>query len=360
MDLKEKAKKLPEQPGVYLMKDHEGNIIYVGKAKSLKNRVSQYFQNSSRHAPKILRMVEGIRDFDNLFADTELEALLLECRLIKDLKPLYNSQLKNHLKYVYIRIDFSEPYPTLELTGSKEGKGSYFGPYNSLHHVERVLQVIKENWRLRHCRSFSSRKTGCLNHQLGYCIGPCTGEVNREDYGILLTEVEGLLKSGKTDLLKKLEAKMKAAAEVLDFDKAAKYRDDIGALQHVLNKQKTIRFSQSSRCMVALEQMEGRQYKLFILKGGRIVYKERFELSEHTEKLEERIRELIARYKPLLQKKENIEVEKGEIDQAQILFSYLKNKKECSYLLIPRNWMSSKESEKLYKGIREFVGSLNF
>lgn len=358
MDLKEKAKKLPERPGVYLMKDAEENIIYVGKAKSLKNRVSQYFQNSSRHAPKIVRMVEGIRDFDYLFADTELEALLLECRMIKDLKPLYNSQLKNHLKYVYIKIDGSQPYPALELMVDKDEKGSYFGPYNSLHHVERALQVLKENWKLRGCKSFSNRKTGCLNHQLGYCVGPCAGEISPAEYGELLSQAENFLKGGKSDLIKKLEAKMKATAETFDFDKAAKYRDDMGALKHITNKQKTIRFSQSSRCIVALEQMEGIIYKLFILKGGRIVYKERFELPSDGNALAERIKALIAKYKPQLQKNENIEVEKGDIDQAQILFSYLKNKKECSYMLIPKSWLGNKETKRLHEGVKEFTGRL--
>ena len=289
MSLKEKARQLPDNPGVYIMKDSQANIIYIGKAKKLNNRVSQYFQSSAKHAPKILRMIEGIRDFDYILADTELEALLLECRLIKDIKPMYNSQLKNHQKYVYININFEDQYPTLETVSEKQGKGINFGPYNSLNNVERAVKAIKQNIRVRHCNSLVGKNSGCLNHQLGFCIAPCTGKVPDNEYKKLIEEVIDLLKGGRLDIIKGLKSKMIAAAEALDFDKAARHRDDIRALGHIVNKQKTIKFTQSSRNIMVLERISEGLYKLFIIKGSRVIYKERLDINQDKAILEQHI-----------------------------------------------------------------------
>lgn len=139
-------------------------------------------------------MIEGIRDFDYILADTEFEALLLECRLIKDLKPMYNSMLKNHQKYVFININIEEQYPTLEVVVEKQRKGLNFGPYNSLNSAERGINVIKENIRIRHCKSLSSKNAGCLNYQLGFCVAPCIGELSDIEYRKLIDQAINLLK----------------------------------------------------------------------------------------------------------------------------------------------------------------------
>jgi excinuclease ABC subunit C len=358
MHLKDKAKQLPELPGVYIMKDAQNNIIYVGKAKSLKNRVSQYFQNSSKHSPKIVRMVEGIKDFDVILADTELEALLLECRMIKDLKPIYNSQLKNHQRYVFININMEEQYPTLEVVAEKRDKGLNFGPYNSLSSAERGANAIKENIRLRYCRSLSSKHSGCLNYQLGFCSAPCTGEISDIDYRRLVDQAADFLKGGKSDLIKQLNAKMKAAADVLDFDKAVKYRDDLKALKHLMYKGKTIKFTGDNRRMAVLERIEGSEYKLFIIKGSRIIYKERLILAGDKSQLQQHIVFLVLKNREQLQKHEAATINKQDIDQAQIIYSYLKNKKECSYIVVPQSWLKKKENLKLEQGIMKLVNML--
>jgi excinuclease ABC subunit C len=358
MHLKEKAKQLPEVPGVYIMKDSQDNIIYIGKAKSLKNRVGQYFQNSSRHAPKIIRMIEGIRDFDYIFADTELEALLLECRLIKDIKPMYNSQLKNHQRYVYININLEEKYPTLEIESEKKGKGIYFGPYNSLNNVERGVNAIKRNIRIRHCSSLVAKSSGCLNYQLGFCAAPCAGEVPDVEYRKLIDEAIDFLKGGKSDLIKELKSKMIEAAEALEFDKAAKYRDDIRALGHLVNKQKTISFAENGRNIIALEKVNELYYKLFIIKGSSVIYKERVDIMQDKSVLKRHIIDLIFRYKNELKKNDVAEIDKGEIDQGQILYSYIKNKKGCNHISISKSWLKGQETVRLELGVQKLIERL--
>jgi excinuclease ABC subunit C len=358
MHLKDKAKQLPELPGVYMMKDAQSNIIYVGKAKSLKNRVSQYFQNSRKHTPKIVRMVESIKDFETISADTELEALLLECRLIKDLKPIYNSQLKNHQRYVFININIEEPYPTIEVVAEKKEAGLNFGPYNSLSSAERGANAIKENMRLRHCRSLSSKDSGCLNYQLGFCSAPCSGEISNHEYRRLVDQAVDFLKGGKSDLIKQLNRRMKAAAEVLDFDKAVKYRDDLAALRHLMYKGETVKFTGDNRCIAALEKMEGSEYKFFLIKGSRIIYKNTLLYTEDKSQLQQHMVSMILQNRAQLQKREAINIDKQDIDQVQIVYSYLKNKRECSYIVVPQSWLKKKDSSKLEQGIMKLSNML--
>lgn len=358
MDLREKMRQLPNNPGVYKMKDDHGNIIYIGKAKNLKNRVSQYFRSSSGHSPKILRMIECIRDFDYILTDTEFEALLLECRLIKEQKPIYNSQLKNHKKYVFININMEEPYPILEIAFEKQRKGLNYGPYNSLGSAERGLNVIKENIRIRHCKSMSSKAAGCLNYQLGFCLAPCTGELPDIEYRKLIDQAIDLLKGGKSDLVKQLDSKMKAAAEVLDFDKAIKYRDDIRALKHLMNKGQTIKFTGENRCIVAMESMGKCEYKLFLIKGSNIIFKEKYLFSGDAGQLQQHLISMILTNVEQLQKHEKTSMDKPDIDRAQIVYSYLKNKKECSYIVIPKIWLKKKDTSKLELGMKRLVDML--
>jgi len=358
MDLKAKAKKLPETPGVYVMKDSQGNILYIGKAKSLRNRVSQYFQNSRQHPPKILRLIEGIRDFDYIYADTELEALLLECRLIKDIKPMYNSQLKNHRKYVYICINTDEKYPTLGIEAEKTEQGICYGPYTSQNNVERAVDSIKETLKLRHCSNYTVRHSGCLNFQLGLCSAPCAGEIQEADYKGRIADAVSFLKGSKSDLIKQTEAKMIAAAERLDFNKAAKYRDDIKALAHLSNKQKTIKFTGSSKLVAALEKVTDMEYKLFLMKGSRVIYKERLDASVGRDVVEQYTFQLVLNYKEELIKNEFLEIEKDEIDQAQIVYSYLKNKKDCCYVTIAKSWLNKNDTTKLQQAIKKLMISI--
>lgn len=358
MDLKEKVRQLPDNPGVYIMKDSHDNIIYVGKAKNLKNRVSQYFRSSSGHSPKILRMIEGIRDFNYILTDTEFDALLLECSLIKKIKPMYNSLLKNHQKYVYININIDEKYPTLEIALEKKGEGLNFGPYNSLNIADRGISVIKENIKIRHCKSLSSKNAGCLKYQLGFCAAPCTSELSDIEYRKLIDHAINILKGGKSDLVKQLDSKMKAAADILDFDKAARYRDDVRALKHLMNKGKTIRFTGENRIVVAVERIEGSEYKTFLIYGSSIIFKEKYMFTGDKDDLQQHLISMILKNAEDLQKSDSASLDKQDMDQAQIIYSYLKNKKECSHIVIPKNWLKKKELSKLELRMKRLVDML--
>lgn len=349
MELKEKARKLPQIPGVYLMKDSYGNIIYVGKAKNLKNRVSQYFQSSNRHSPKIVRMIENIDAFDHITADSELEALLLECRLIKDLKPMYNSQMKNDRGYVYLRLNKDEEFPSFEILQERAEGAVCFGPYSSQKSVERALEVLQDSFKLRSCRSFASRKSGCLRQQLGLCMSPCAGGASPKEYSTQIGEAIAFLEGRSLGLLADMQSRMEAAAEALDFGKAAKCRDDLRALRRLVGRQQAVGFTQQNRCIAAVEKLDESTYKLFILQGTHISYKAMLETSDldYADLKELIISSIIIHATDC--SFGDFGLDKQEVDQAHIVYSYLKNKKSCSYVVIPESWLKGKNQSKLEK-----------
>lgn len=357
MDLKKMAGELPEIPGVYIMKDSYENIIYVGKAKKLKNRVSQYFRGSDRHSPKIIRMIENISTFEYITVDTELEALLLECRLIKDLKPVYNSQMKNDRGYVYIRIS-EEEFPALEIMEERADSGICFGPYTSEKSVERALMALQDNFKLRHCSSFTARKSGCLRQQLGLCLAPCTGEVDKKEYLEQIDEAIGFLEGRSLELLTHLQRKMEAAADSLDFNKAVRYRDDLKALKRLVSRQRAVGFTQQNKSLAVIEKLDDSIAKFFIMKGSHITYKTKLEIGGlDNAALKCQVKDLIIRHI----KDYSIGtsgLDKREVDQAHIVYSYLKNKKGCCYINIPAAWLKGNDYSKLERGVDKLVGKL--
>lgn len=359
MDLKKDARMLPERPGIYIMKDEYGNIIYVGKAKNLKNRVSQYFQSSSRHAPKIVRMIENIRTFDYIPCDTELEALLLECRLIKDLKPMYNSQMKNDLGYVYIRIALEEKFPFFEIIEENEEGGTCFGPYSSAKSVERALKALQDNFKLRYCKSLETRKSGCLRQQIGLCTAPCIGGINSEEYMELVKSAVCFLEGRNLGLLVRLEENMRNAAEALDFGKAAKYRDDLKSLRRLIGRQRAVSFNQGSRSITAIEKLDADYAKFFILQGSHIIYKTKLNLSGSDAGMAGKLIAGMIMEHLKDKKKEAFRVDKKEIDQAHIVYSYLKNKKGCGCISIPKSWLKQNNIDKLERGAEKLIAKVH-
>jgi excinuclease ABC subunit C len=354
VNLRETAGRLPESPGVYIMQDAYGNIIYIGKAKNLRRRVSQYFRSSNSHTPKVLKMVGNIRSFDYILADTELEALLLECRMIKDLKPMYNSQMKNDLDYVYLRLMEGDRLPGFEIAEDKEEAGVFFGPYAKYKKVETALAALQDNFKIRHCKSFAAGKTGCLNHQLGLCTAPCIGEIGDNEYMEQVQNAVDFLEGRNLDILEQLDRKMTAAAEALDFRRAAKYRDDLRALKSLVSRQAAIGFNQKSRSIIAIEEVTDSVIKLFIISGSRILYKEKLELPlPDGRSFKEHIRELVMACGKDASKTR--EIGKQEIDQAHIVYSYIKNKKDCSYMLIPKSWLTKSNISRLEQGIEKLL-----
>ncbi len=241
-ELKEKVLSLPMSPGVYLMKDKTGTIIYVGKAKKLKNRVSQYFQDSVAHSPKTRLLVSHIVNFDYIVAGSEFEALVLECSLIKRHQPKYNILLKDDKGYPYIRVDLREPYPTFTMVGKRAGDGAkYFGPYGGRFVTQQALDTIRLTLKLPGCSKKFPRDIGkdrpCLNYQIGNCDGWCQKKMTQEEYRNRIKQGILMLEGRDKELANELMAQMEAAAERLDFEAAAILRDRYRAIEALSRKQ---------------------------------------------------------------------------------------------------------------------------
>lgn len=243
--LEEKLKMLPECPGVYIMKNKDGKIIYIGKAKVLKNRVRQYFVNSSNHSPKVKAMVANIADFEYIMCDSEMEALVLECNLIKEHRPRYNILLKDDKHYPYIKLTMNEEYPRMLYVRRPENDGAvYFGPYPSGFSVRETFDIVKQIFKIAHCKKSFPKDIGkarpCLYHSMGRCIAPCSGKVDKEDYRKIFSDIEKFLSGNVSELLDSLRREMARSAENLEFEKAAQCRDKIEAIENLSEKQKVL------------------------------------------------------------------------------------------------------------------------
>ena len=275
-----KIANLPESPGCYLMK-HEGEIIYVGKAKNLKNRVTQYFHPSKAHTPKVIAMVEKIDDFDIMLVEGEMEAFALECNLIKLHKPHYNILLKDDKAYPYLRVDLREDFPRIELARRQEKDGAkYFGPYRGSTVVREVLDVIQMLYPLRNCsyRMDKPRKP-CLQNQIGRCIAPCTGNVTKEEYKALLDQAIGFINGKYKPVLDMLQERMNECAQRMNYEGAAVYRDRIRAVQELNEKQTAISTTDADRDVIACLPHDADQLvQVLFIRSGRMIGSESFTL----------------------------------------------------------------------------------
>ncbi len=264
MKPKEKAKQLPSTPGVYLMKDSHGSIIYVGKSKNLKNRVSSYFQHSSQHSNKVVKLVHHLKDFDIIHTDTEFEAFMLECKLIKEIQPLYNRLMKNPRSYTYIKIKMDKSCHRIELANEiVEGDHHlYFGPFTSKGITEKAIQGLKEMYKLE-CNQSTSSNRPCLNYSIGLCMGMCFDSTALEQYHQTINRAIGLLEGTDQSILEEMERMMVVASDEFDFEGAAKIRDRIETLQSLLKKEKIIRFTEENKNIVMVESHWGQQVEVF-------------------------------------------------------------------------------------------------
>lgn len=283
-NIKEQLKKLPDKPGVYLMKDNKGEIIYVGKSKLLKNRISQYFRSFNSHPPKVQAMVKIIEEFEYIITDTEVEALILEANLIKKHKPRFNVLLRDDKSYPYIKVTINEKYPRVLITRKVlKDKAKYFGPYINVFAVNQTLETIEQMYPLRKCNRNleSNNERPCLNYHIKKCLGPCTGNINHAEYMEMINEII-LFLGGKQDILvEKLEKKMKEAASQLQFERAAKYRDQINALKSLAEKQKIV---STSKADIDYISMAGSNNKvcvmIFFVRNGKLIGREHYMLEE--------------------------------------------------------------------------------
>ena len=283
-DIQEELKKLPAKPGVYIMHDENDHIIYVGKAISLKNRVRQYFQSSRNKGVKIEQMVTHIRRFEYIVTDSELEALVLECNLIKEHHPKYNTMLMDDKTYPFIKVTTNEPFPRVILSRKMlRDKAKYFGPYTSSQAVRDTIDLIHKLYHLRNCNRSLPRDIGkerpCLNYHIKQCDAPCQGYISQEEYGKSVTEVLRFLNGNYDGVLKELEEKMNAASEALEFERAIEYRELISSVKKVAQKQKITDSSGEDRDVLAVaSEEEDAVVQVFFIRSGRLIGRDHFYL----------------------------------------------------------------------------------
>ncbi len=281
-ELQFKLKNLPDSPGCYLMK-HQGEIIYVGKAKNLKNRVRQYFHSPAHLLPKVRAMVEKVDDFDIVLVDGELEALILECNLIKKHMPFYNILLKDDKHYPYIRIDTREPFPAVTLARTQEKDGAkYFGPYIGATAVREVLDISRMLFPIRHCTKQlkpGSKGRPCLHHQLGMCLAPCAGLATQEEYSCHINSLIRFLNGRYDDVLAELKSRMTEAAKEMNYERAATYRDRIKAVNDLMQKQKALSVGGEDRDVIAtIKSGFDAHTHVMLIRGGRLISAETYTL----------------------------------------------------------------------------------
>ena len=275
--IEDELRKLPKNPGVYLMKDKEDNIIYVGKAINLKNRVSSYFRKTNK-TDRILKMVSLIDHFEYIVVDNEAEALVLECNLIKKNRPKYNVLLKDDKTYPYIKIDVKSDFPNVIITRRKVNDGSkYFGPYANPGAAKELVGFIKQKYKIRQCRNFKSNQRACLNYHIKKCFAPCVGYISKEDYRKQIDEIIDLL-DGKTDkILKDLKIQMEEASKNLDFEKAAYLRDKMVAIERAMQKQKVSNFNENNIDVIGLARQDFTVcIEIFFVRGSKMEGREHY------------------------------------------------------------------------------------
>ena len=283
-DIQEHLKQLPAEPGVYLMKDKFDNIIYVGKAKILKNRVRQYFQSSKNHSSKVKSMVKNIDKFEYIITDSELEALILECNLIKKYKPKYNVLLRDDKTYPYIKVTTNEDFPrVLKVRKVIKDKAKYFGPYTNTTAVNDTLDIIKNIYPIRTCnidieRAIKTNMRPCLNLHIKRCVGPCTGNVTKEEYNKMIEEIILFLSGKEEKLIDILKEKMNKCAMDFNFEEAAIYRDKIKSLEDMIKKKKIdTSTSDLNQDVIAMARAHDEAcVQVFFVRNGKIVGREHF------------------------------------------------------------------------------------
>ncbi|MCI8617729.1 MAG: excinuclease ABC subunit UvrC [Clostridia bacterium] len=280
-NIEEELKKLPGKPGVYVMRDKDDNIIYVGKAISLKNRVRSYFRKTNK-TERIKKMVSLIDHFEYIVVDNEAEALILECNLIKKNRPKFNVLLKDDKTYPYIKIDVKSEYPNVFITRKLVNDGAkYFGPYANPGAAKEMLDFIKQKYKIRQCKNFKSTTRACLNYHIKRCLAPCVGYVTPEEYRKQIDEIIDLLE-GKTDkIIKELEIEMQKASESLDFEKAAELRDRRLAIERVSEKQKVSNISENNIDVIGLYKSEIEVcIEIFFVRGSKMIGREHYFFKE--------------------------------------------------------------------------------
>lgn len=328
MNLKDKINSFPKTPGIYMMKDKYGDVVYVGKSKKLKERVKSYFVNSKNHSRKVKRMVKNIYDIEIILTDTELDALLLECELIKEIRPMYNQLMKNHENYSYIKVDKNIEYPYLEVAKEIDDDSVYLGPYTMDKKLDEIINIISREYKIRTCKIMNK----CIKYDLNKCIGPCRDTMNKEEYNKLIDEIINDLNNSSENLITILNEKMQDEISNLNFEKAKDINHEIGLLKSLSHKQDIINNANENKLILAWINLNNENIKIYLIKGAKllkseIINIEDFELNNLIYKIKEKI----------IRNEENTDeelVDKYYIDFANIVYSYIKSNKDINYKYI--------------------------
>lgn len=361
MNIKEQLKKLPEKPGVYLMKDKNHHIIYVGKSKNLKNRVSSYFRGFNSHAAKVQTMVVNITEFEYIITDTEMEALILEANLIKKHQPRFNILLRDDKTYPYIKVTINEKFPRVVKTRRLlKDKAKYFGPYTDVDAVNKTIDTINRVYPIRKCsRNLEkNNERPCLNFHIGQCLGPCKGDVHHDEYLEVIDEIIQFLSGKYETLIPNIENKMKAAAEILNFEKAAMYRNQLEAIQRLQVKQKVVTTSDVNQDIISWARgMDQTCIMLFFVRNGKLLGNEKFIL-EDTES--DTIGEILSSF--LIQHYSGTPFIPKEVilsdpsDDMQLIEDWMSQKSDYRVkLLVPQRGEKKKVANMVKKNAEEYI-----
>ncbi len=343
-NIEEELKLLPDKPGVYIMRDKSDTIIYVGKAVVLKNRVKQYFQNSRNHTTKIRQMVEHIHHFEYIVTDSEVEALVLECNLIKEHRPKYNTMLKDDKTYPYIRVTVNEAYPRVLFSREmKRDKSKYFGPYTSTTAVKDILELLRKIYKIRTCNRNLPKDIGnerpCLYYYMGQCDAPCQGFISQEEYGRNIDHAIEFLNGSYASVVKMLEERMGTAAQEMEYEKAATNRDLLGSVRQIMNKQKITYTDQADRDIIAFARNKDEAVvQTFFIRGGKLIGRDHFYLTGVEDESDNRvITSFIKQFyagTPYIPKEIFLE---AEPEEEEVLSQWLSNKRgQKVYLHVPK------------------------
>jgi excinuclease ABC subunit C len=353
----------PEKPGVYIMKDKRNRIIYVGKAISLKNRVRSYFQSSKNLPVKVVSMVSKVEDVEYIVTDSEVEALILECNLIKFNRPKYNILLRDDKQYPYIRITLNQPFPRMEVVRKVEKDGAkYFGPYADAGAMREAIDVIYKVFPIRNCKKDLSqiplKERPCLNYHIERCFAPCQGFVEEEEYDEIIKNIIMFLEGKQETLIKQLKAKMQEAADNLNFERAAVLRNQIGSLEKVLEKQKIVYTDMIDQDIIAMARgIDTVCIQVFFIREGKLVEREPFILQNTDD--EERREILTAFVKQFYNNAHFIPKQiiiDEKIDDKETIEEWLSRKKGSRvYVIIPKRGEKRKLAEMVAENARIYL-----
>ncbi len=356
-DIEEELKKLPAKPGVYIMHDRFDNIIYVGKAISLKNRVRQYFQSSRNHSPKIVQMVSHIEYFEYIITDSELEALVLECNLIKEHRPKYNTMLKDDKSYPFIKVTLGEAYPRVIFARNmKHGAGKYYGPYTSAGAVKDTIELLCKLYKVRTCNRNLPKDIGkerpCLNYHIGQCNAPCQGYISKEDYKKSIDNVCEFLNGNYSVIMNRLEEQMLEASQKLEFEEAARYRDLLNSVKQVAQKQKITADDTMDRDVIACAS-DGQDavVQVFFIRTGKLLGRDHFHMRvADGDTRSDILSEFMKQYYGGTPYIPNVVMLQEEIEDSELLSEWLsKIKKKRVTIITPKKGDKEKLVELAYK-----------